>query len=771
MKTINLLALLVSLIAVMPASAQSKFTLSGTVRDGKTGETLIGVTIQVAQSPAVGTVTNEYGFFSLTLPGDNYALLISSVGYRAQTRKVALNASQTINIALMPEGSALDEVVVFSTAKNAHVASAQMGMEKLSIKEISAIPMLFGEKDLMKVIQLLPGVKAAGEGNTGFYVRGGAADQNLVLLDNATVYNPSHLLGFFSTFNSDAIKDVAIFKGGMPAQYGGRLSSVLDIKMNDGNDQQIHGSGGLGLISSRLNVEGPITKDKGSFLVSARRTYADVYLKLSSDSTKNRNNLYFYDLNAKASYKLGDKDRIFLSGYFGKDVMAVKGLFGLDWKNATGTIRWNHLITDKDFSNTSLVFSDYNYNINVTLNTLDARIHSEIRDWNLKQEFEFYSNPTNTIRVGLSAINHTITPGTFALTAFETKAPGNRALENALYLSNSWKPNAKWNVDYGIRLSAFTVMGGSNFYQLNEEHNIVDTLKYGTGEIVKTYINPEPRISASYMLNKVSSIKGSYARNAQYMHLISNSTSGNPTDKWVGSNNIIKPGIADQVAIGYYRNFRNDAFEFSAETYYKWMQNQIDYKDGANVLSNDPIEPQLLFGDGRAYGLELLLRKKTGKLTGWVGYTLSRTEQQINGINNSEWYVARQDRTHDMSIVGIYQPNAKWTFSGTWIYGTGNAVSFPGSKYVLDGQVRFNYTERNGYRMPANHRLDLGVTRQLKHHAHYSSEINFSLYNAYGRENAYIITFREDANDKTKTVAEQFSLFRVVPSLSYNFKF
>jgi hypothetical protein len=772
MKTyIALIAFLVGLAQTLPAAAQSSHTLSGTVKDQKTGETLIGASIQIAQLASSGAVSNEYGYYSLTLPQGAYSIMVSSMGYKAERQEVVLSSTRSINFSLLPEGSVLGEVVVNSTAKNAKVASAQMGMEKLNMKEISAVPMLFGEKDLVKVIQLLPGVKAAGEGNSGFYVRGGAADENLVLLDNATVYNPSHVLGFFSTFNSDAIKDVSLFKGGMPAQYGGRLASVLDVKMNDGNDQEIHGSGGLGVISSRLSVEGPITKDKGSFLISGRRTYADVFAKFYSDEDIKNSKLYFYDLNGKASYKLGEKDRIFVSGYYGKDVMAVKGIFGLDWSNATGTIRWNHLIKEKVFSNTSLIFSDYHYNIRFTEGNLEARIHSGIRDWNLKQEFEFYSNPRNTIRVGLNAIHHSIIPGAFDIPSMPSITPKNISYENALYISNSWKPNAKWNVDYGLRVSSLAVMGGSDLYELDEQHNITDTLRYEPGKVVKTYINPEPRVSASYLLNETSSVKASYARNSQYMHLTSNSTSGNPTDKWLGSNNIIKPGISDQVAVGYYRNFKEGAWEASAESYYKWMQHQIDYKDGANVLSNDPIEPQLLFGDGRAYGLELLLRKKTGKLTGWVGYTLSRTERKIDGINNNEWYVARQDRTHDVSIVAIYQANQKWTLSATWIYGTGNAVSYPTGKYTLDEQVQFSYSERNGYRMPSNHRLDLGVTRQLKHGKNFSSELAFSLYNAYGRENAYIINFKEDPADKNRTIAEQTSLFRYIPSLSYNFKF
>lgn len=770
----NYIALFLFLLAAALSEsvhAQSNFTLSGTIRDQSTGQTLIGAVLRVEQLPATGAVTDAGGAYSLTLAKGDYTLVLSSIGYKTKSQAINLNANQALDFSLIPAAAALSEAVVHSNSTNAKVASAQMGLEKLTMKEISALPALFGEKDLVKVIQLLPGVKSAGEGNSGFYVRGGAADQNLVLLDNTVVYNPSHLLGFFSTFNTDAIKDVSLYKGGMPAQYGGRLASVLDVKMADGNEERIHGSGGLGLISSRLNVEGPITKDKGSFVVSARRTYADVFAKYYSDEGVQNSKLYFYDLNGKASYKLGNRDRLYVSAYYGKDVMAVKGIFGIDWSNAIGSLRWNHQLKEKVYSNTSLSFSDYHYNVHVSQGDLDAAIRSGIRDWNLAQEFEFYTNPKNTVRVGLSAIHHTIVPGAFVLTDMDNKTFKSHSLENAVYISNSWKPNQKLNIDYGIRVSSLAVLGGKDMYELDAEHNIIDTLRYGSGEVAKTYVNAEPRISASYLLDANSSIKGSYARNSQYMHLTSNSTSGNPTDKWIGSNNIIKPGISDQVAVGYYHTFQNGAIEASAETYYKWMQNQIDYKDGANVLSNDPIEPQLLFGQGRAYGLELLLRKKTGKLTGWVGYTLSRTEQKIDGINNNNWYVARQDKTHDISIVGIYKADSKWTLSATWIYSTGNAVSYPTGKYNLDGQVQFSYSERNGYRMPANHRLDLGVTRQLKQGKNFSSELSFSLYNAYGRENAYIINFKEDPSDKSRTIAEQTSLFRWIPSLTYNFKF
>lgn len=757
----------------LPVLARAqKFTISGTIKDAGSGEQLIGATVKVETNKSLGTVTNEYGFYSLTLPQGSYTLVISSLGYAEQTVTATLDKNTKLDIGLKAAGKELTEVTVTSKAKNANVTSAQMGVERINIKEISAIPVIFGEKDILKTIQLLPGVKSAGEGTSGYFVRGGAVDQNLILLDEAIVYNPSHLLGFFSTFNSDAIKDVALYKGNMPAQYGGRLSSVMDVKMNDGNNQTYGASGSLGLISSKLNIEGPIVKDKGSFLVSGRRTYADLFLRASKDTTINRNKLYFYDLNAKANYKLGEKDRLYLSGYFGKDKLGIADLFGLDWGNTTATLRWNHQLNAKAFSNTSLIFSDYNYNIHINTFGMDASIHSEIRDWNLKEEVTLFPNPKNSIRIGLNTIYHTIIPGEYKGNVSVPSRPWSRSWENALYANNSWKAGEKLNVEYGVRVSAFTVIAGDNpLYELNDNYQITDTLKNKKGSFVQTYVIPEPRISASYIINPANSIKVAYSRNAQYLHLISNSSASNPTDKWVPTSNIIKPEIADQVSLGYFRNFRDNTYEFSAETYYKYMQRQIDYKDGANVLSNDPLEPQLRFGVGRAYGLELLIRKKTGRLTGWIGYTLSRSEKKIDGVNHGEWYVARQDRTHDISVVAIYQLTKNWTVSGAWVYYTGNAVSFPSGKYPVDNQVVFYYTERNGYRMPSYHRLDLSATCQLTNRKHFKSELSIGLYNAYGRENAYAITFREAKDDPNRTEAVQTALFKFVPSISYNFKF
>lgn len=765
---------LLTLIVSIQSIAQQKYTVSGTIKSKRTGETLIGASVQ-ANGRSAGTVSNEYGFFSLTLPKGNYTLDVSAVGFQKKIIDVTLNTNIKLDISFEDEAQSLAEVKVVTSSTARSLSSPQMSVDQLSSKETKNIPMLLGERDLLKAIQLLPGIKPAGEGNSGFYVRGGAADQNLILLDEAPVYNASHLLGFFSTFNSDAIKDISVYKGGMPAQFGGRLSSVLDIKMNDGNNQDYNVSGGIGLISTKLNVEGPIEKDKSSFLISARRTYADMFLKLSHDTSINRNQLYFYDLNGKINYQLGAKDRLFISGYFGKDQLGFSDNFGINWGNGTGTLRWNHIFNKKLFSNTSLIFSNYNYNIEAKIGANDFNVFSQIRDWNIKEELQWYLNPKNNIRFGINSIYHTMIPGEISASDNSSianlKLQKRYSLENAAYISNTWKATDKVNISYGLRLTTFSILGKGDFYNIDPSGKIIDTLHYKAGDVVKTYINPEPRIAASYQFNTSSSVKASYVRNVQNLHLISNSTTSNPTDKWVASSNIIQPEICDQVSVGYYKNLGDNRYELSIEGYYKSMQHQIDYRDGADVFNNDAIETQLLFGKGRAYGLEWLLKKKFGKFTGWVSYTLSKTERKINRINSNQWYNARQDRTHDISIVGSYQLNKKWILSANWVYYTGDAVTFPSGKYTVNGATVFYYTERNGYRMPEYHRLDLGATMQLKKKKRYSSELAFSIYNAYGRENAYTITFRDSKTNPGTTEAVQTSLFKMVPSISYNFKF
>ncbi|QCR21252.1 TonB-dependent receptor [Pontibacter sp. SGAir0037] len=772
----HLLCLLCFNLPVPDALAQStRYTISGAIKDKASGETLIGATVRVAELSGTGAATNEFGNFSLTLPAATYTLLIDYVGYEQQQRQVELNNNTRLNILLEQQSRQLNEVVVTSSRADQNVRSPQAGVEKLDMREINLLPVLMGERDVLKSVQLTPGIKSAGDGNAGFYVRGGGADQNLILLDDAPVYNASHLLGFFSTFNSDAIKDVTVYKGGMPADYGGRLSSVLDIKMNDGSTQDYHVSGGIGLISAKLNLEGPIQKDKSSFLISARRTYADMFLKLSGDEDLKSSSLYFYDLNAKLSYTLSEKDRLFVSGYFGRDNLGFRDQFGIDWGNATGTLRWSHLVSDRLFSNTSLIFSDYSYKIGISTNNNNFDITSRIRDLNLKQEFEFFPNPRNSMKFGVNAIYHTVVPGEITVTGEaninSSELQQRYSLENAAYFTNTWTATNRLSLIYGLRISAFSILGKGDFYTLNSNREVTDVASYDRGEHVQTYLNLEPRLSGAYQLSETSSLKASYARTTQYLHMLSNSTTSSPTDRWVSSSNNIKPGIADQVSLGYFRNFSDNLFEFSVESYYKAMQNQIDYKDGANITNSEVVEAELLFGEGRAYGIEFFLKKTSGRLSGWLGYTLSRSERLINGINNNSWYPARQDRTHDIALVGIYQLTPTWTLSGNWVYNTGNAVTFPSGKYRVADQVVFYYTERNGYRMPAYHRLDLGATKKLQDTPKFSSELAISIYNAYGRENAFLINFRENENDPSRTEAYQVALFKMIPSVSYNFRF
>jgi hypothetical protein len=769
----KLLLSLTAILSIFISHAQEKFTISGTIKSKAKGETLIGASIRAG---GAGTASNEYGFYSLTLAKGDYTLEYSAIGLQTRTETIVLDKDIRLNVLLDDEVKDLQGVTVSAQSRGRSISSPQMGAERLSTKEIKNIPVLLGERDILKTIQLLPGIKSAGEGSSGFFVRGGAVDQNLILLDEAPVYNASHLLGFFSTFNSDAIKDMTVYKGGMPAQYGGRLSSVLDIKMNDGNNQDYNVSGGIGLISTKLNVEGPIQKDKSSFLVTGRRTYADMFLKLSSDSTVNSNTIYFYDLNAKMNYQLGEKDRLYLSGYFGKDVLGVGKTFGIQWGNGTGTLRWNHIYNNKLFANTSLIFSNYKYKISIQSGGDDFDIFSKIQDWNLKHEYQWYASTRNNVRFGFNTIYHTITPG--EVKAYQSQSVNSSALqkryssENAIYITNTWKASQKINVTYGLRASSFSILGKGDYYTIDEEGDVTDTLSYKKGEIVKTYFNLEPRVAASYVFNPRTSVKASYVRNVQNLHLVSNSTSSNPTDKWIANTNIIKPEISDQFSIGYYQDILDNQYELSVETYYKSMQNQIDYRDGADIFANsDAIESQLLFGKGRAYGIEWLLKKKSGKFTGWLSYTLAKTEKKINGINNNRWYNARQDRTHEVSIVGSYQLSKKWVISANWVFYTGDAVTFPAGKYRVNDQTVFYYTERNAHRMPDYHRLDLGATLELKKKKRWSSELSFSLYNAYGRENAYAINFRDNEDDPNKTEAVQFALFRFIPSISYNFKF
>ncbi len=742
------------------------FTLSGYLRDADTGEELLYATVSVAGT-SEGVSTNLYGFYSLTLPAGAYEINYSYVGYESTTLEVELNKDITLDIELATASTQLEEVVVVANNENDNVTNTEVSVLSLDVKDIKKIPVIFGEQDVLKTMQLLPGVSASSEGSSGFFVRGGDADQNLILLDEAPVYNASHLLGFFSVFNSDALKDVKMYKGGIPAQYGGRASSVMDVRMRNGNMKEWEGSGGLGLISSRLTLEGPIVKDKGSVILSARRTYADILAEPFLEDFDDFR-LYFYDLNFKANYKFGENDRVYVSGYFGRDVLGTDN-FGFDWGNKTFTARWNHTFSNKLFSNTSFIYSEYDYGFNVENGGIDVDLDAGIYDFNLKQDYNFYLNPNNKITFGWQGIYHQFQPARFAFDG-EVQDPAQEqdALEGGLYLTNEQKVSDRLQLNYGIRLTSFSNVGAYTEKAFDADDEVVEETVHESGEFYNTYFNLEPRFSATYLLDQNTSLKLSYNRNAQYLHLLSNSTADSPTDLWIPSSPLVEPTLADQVAIGYFKNFNNNKYKFSVEAYYKYLQNTVDYEDGAEIFGNNDIESELVFGQGRAYGVEFLVEKTKGKFTGWLSYTLSKSERQYDEIANGEWFSARQDRTHDISIVGIYQMSPRLSLSGSWVYYTGDAVTFPVGKYFIDGNLVNLYSERNADRMPDYHRLDLGLTWKLSDKAS-ANDLNFSVYNAYNRKNAYSINF--DTNDAGVTEATRLALFGIVPSVTWNFNF
>lgn len=754
--------------------AQKNYTINGLVKSAVSGETLIGASIKISGYSNLSTVSNAYGFYSLNIPAGKYKIEVTYIGYSTKINEILIT-SDTKEDFNLDEFSNLNEVVVSSVRRNENLIKAQMGVEKLNIKDVQNIPVLFGEKDILKTLQLLPGIKSAGEGNSGFYVRGGATDQNLILLDEAPVYNASHLLGFFSTFNSDAIKDATIYKGGMPAQYGGRLSSVLDVRMNDGNKKETTFEGGIGLISSRLKIEGPFVKDKSSFMLSARRTYADAFLAFAADTSLRGNTLYFYDLNAKVNYQLDEKNTLYLSGYFGRDKLGLSNTFGFNWGNATGTLRLNHLFSNKLFSNTSLIMSKYDYQIENLLNGSEFKVSSSINDLNLKQDFSFALANTHELKFGFEAIHHTISPGQISSpitsSVNELKIETKKGLEVAAYISDSYSVSDQIKLVYGFRISSFSVLGGSNYktYSIDGEEQF--SVFYKNGEFVKTYVNLEPRISASFQLDDTKSLKGSYARNVQNLHLMSNSTATSPTDLYIMNSLNTKPELADQFSLGYFNNIMDNNYEFSAELYYKSMQNQIEFRNGTDLRGNQNVEADLVYGKGRAYGLELFFKKKYGKFNGWIGYTLSKTERQFDLVNDGNWFKARQDKPHDISIVGIYKAGKRWVFSSTFVYSSGSAVTFPIAKYSLDGQTVYYYGVRNGNRTPNFHRLDVSATLEGKLNKKFKSSWNFGVYNLYNRKNPFSIEFKNNPDNTSQTQAVQRSLFGMIPSVTWNFKF
>lgn len=771
------------------AFAQEKFTLSGIISEEETGETLLGVNV-ILPELQTGAVTNGYGFYSITLPKGNYEIIISNIGYVTQRIKIDLSENIKRDFVLALDTQSLDEVVIEADTEKLNIRTTQMSANTLSSSTIKKIPVVLGEVDVIKSITLLPGVTSAGEGASGFNVRGGAADQNLILLDEATLYNSSHLFGFFSVFNPDAIKDLTLYKGGIPAQYGGRISSVLDIYQKDGNKRNYQATGGIGLVASRLLLEGPIKKDTASFLVGGRSSYAHLFLPLFD----NDNIAYFYDLNTKVSYNLNENNRLFLSGYFGRDVFKISESFGNTFGNTTLNLRWNHLYSEKLFANLSVIYSDYYFGLE--LKFVEFKFDSGIRNFNLKYDFTHYLSNNLRLKYGINSIYYKFNPGNVKPTTptsgvNHAKLTDKYAWENAVYGAAEIKVTDDLSVQAGLRLSTFNRLGQSELFLYDDNNPLLynealgiyekakpsDTISFDRSETIKSFAHLEPRLAISYLLNDRSSVKTSYNRMVQYIHLISNTTSPTPFDIYAPSGKYIEPQVADQVAIGYFRNFENYSFE--VETFFKKVQNRLDYIDGADLIANDAIEQILLKGEARAYGLELLLKKYTGKLQGWFAYTLSKSEQRTqgrtateSGINNGDWYNTSWDKTHDFSVTGSYEFSKSWTFGANFIFQTGRPTTFPEGQYTYHGMVVPVYEARNSSRLPAFHHLDISATLTPKPNKEkrWKGEWVFSIYNVYNKKNAASLSFRENT-DTNQNEAVRLSIFGIVPSVTYNFKF
>ena len=778
------LIILILLLGLSFPGLAGMVTLSGYLKDKSNGEALIGATIYIPDLKT-GVITNPYGFYSISVPEGTYSVTYSYIGYQSQSPLVNLKENKQLNMLLEEDSKQIDEVVVTGEKKNRNVESLQMSMEKVQVKMIRKLPSFMGEVDIIKSITLLPGIQNGGEGSSGLYVRGGGPDENLMILDEAPVYNASHLLGFFSVFNSDAIKDVQVYKGGIPAEYGGKASSVIDIRMKDGNSQQLGMSGGIGNISSRLTVEGPIIKDKWSFIVSGRRTYADYLGKLMGLEELKDNQLYFYDLNLKTNVEINDKNRIYLSAYTGDDYFKAGESIYMRWGNLTSTVRWNHLFSNKLFSNTSFIFSRYNYNLGVPGNAADQfDWTSQISDYNFKEDFSWYLNSKNKLTLGVNLIYHHFEPGEVDANEgsyfTDLKLTNYNAIDNSLYVSNEQSIGPKLTLRYGLRYSYFQQIGKGKVreYQNPDQPNdneVTDVKEYGPGELIPpSYHNLEPRLAVKYMLTTESSIKASYNRMAQNLHLISNTNSPTPLDIWLPSNSYIKPLIANQVGLGYFRNFKDNMFETSAEVYYKKMDNVIDYIDGAELFLNEDLETELLRGKGYAYGLELYAKKQAGRLTGWLSYTLSKSMREIPGINEGEAYPSSYDRTHNVSFVANYELSKRWSLSSTWVFSTGNPTSYPIAKYDVQGNTFYYYSARNSDRIPDYHRLDFSATYDFKKNDRkkVKQSLNFSIYNVYARRNAYSVTFRQNEDNPNVSEATRLSIIgSMIPSITYNFNF
>lgn len=776
--------------------AQEKVTISGYINDAANGESLIGATVYVQETQS-GTVTNVYGFYSITLEPGEYTVEYRFLGYETVVRQVNLLANQRIDLELSEGGVQLTEVVVTGEPEDINVSGVQMSTQKLDIKTIQKLPSFLGEVDIIKSIQTLPGVSTVGEGASGFNVRGGSVGQSLVLLDEAPVYNSSHLLGFFSVFNPDAVKDVKLIKGGIPSRYGGRIASILDVRMKEGNSKKYTAQGGIGTIFSRLAVEGPIVKDKASFIIAGRRSYADVIAKLFTDVLDDGAALNFWDLNVKANYNINQKNRIFASSYLGRDVFKFDAQQGFSWGSQTATVRWNHLFNDRLFSNFTFFFSNYDYELAFGEDDLDKfDWSSNIKNIDFKPELTYFINPENKLTFGGEILRYDFQPANaVGVSNGETRdisLPEKQALETSVFVGNDQKIGDKIDLQYGLRYSNFAYIGPSQYYEFSdpiapgERRFVSDEFTAERGEIIAQYDNLEPRFSIKYQLNESSSLKGSYNRTAQYIHLISSTTASNPLDVWTPSTNNIRPEIGDQIAVGYFKNFgeEND-YETSIEAYYRKTKGQIDYVDGADILINEFIEGELLEGIGRAYGMELYIKKNVGKFNGWISYTLARTELQVDGINNGEWYPTRFDQTHNFKLSLFYEPENRWSFSANFTYVSGTPTTFPTSRFQIQNfLIPFNFGNgRNNVRIPDFHRLDVAATLQGKKTKRNGEPKKnesywvFSIYNAYGRRNPFSIYFaqadqRFAPGEPITTTAQRVSIIgSVFPSISYNFNF
>jgi hypothetical protein len=766
---------------------EKKFILSGYVKDKKNGESLVGAVVS-KKGTIQAVSTNEYGFYSLTLPAGNHEILVSIIGYQTLTVSINLEKNITKTFELGEESQLLEEVVITGEAEDKNIKSVEMSVAKLDIKQINKVPALLGEVDIIRAIQLLPGVTTQGEGATGFNVRGGAIDQNLILMDEAPVFNSSHLFGFFSVFNPDAVKDVKLIKGGIPAQYGGRVSSILDIRMKEGNSKRTTVTGGIGTIFSRFSVEAPIVKDKASFIIAGRRSYIDALVKpfLKSSNPLKQADFNFYDLTAKVNWRINEKNTVFASGYFGRDVFGATG-FKFNWGNATATARWNHVFNSKLFMNLTYFYSNYDYLLDFEQESNNQRFNwtSNIINNSLKADFGFYPNSKNTVRFGAQALYYNFLPydatGKIDNTTVSFLAERRRGVEYSAYISNEQKILPRLTAEYGLRLSFYTYIGEGTAYTFgdtlpNEELPLEGSKFYKAGEVIQSYLNPEPRLALNYVLNQQSSIKASYNRMAQYLQLISNTAASTPLDVYTIASNNLTPLIADQGSVGYFRNFLNNTFETSVEVYYKYMQNQLDYIDNANLFINPTVENQLMQGLGRAYGAEFFIKKNKGKLNGWISYTLSKTERLVDGISNNNWFYSRYDRTHVLNTIANYDFNKRWTVSANFVFLTGTPATFPTSKIqVQNWNVPYNTTgERNNYRITPYHRLDIGATYNFRKNdiRRFKQNIVLSVYNAYNRRNAYSIYFRTKEGTQFQTEAVRFSVVgSFVPAITYNFNF